>query len=149
MKFSTLTILLLIVFIAVVSALEAPKPPKKPYTNVEKLSVGVKKRPETCNKKAAAGDKISVHYAGYLASDLSPFDSSYSRGEPFSFVLGRNSVIAGWEAGMLGACVGERRRLLIPYNLAYGERGMPPKIPAKSALIFDVEVVDIERKDEL
>jgi FK506-binding protein 2 len=62
-------------------------------------------------------------------TDGSVFDSSYDRGDPFEFTLGNGQVIKGWDQGLLGMCVGEKRKLKIPAKMGYGERGSPPKIP--------------------
>lgn len=88
------------------------------------------------------GDVISVNYKGTLA-DNTVFDSSYDRGEPITITLGQNSVIAGWEQGLLNMKVGEKRRLIIPPGLAYGAEGKGPTIPPNSTLIFEVELVSI------
>lgn len=91
---------------------------------------------------AVTGDGVSVHYSGYL-EDGTLFDSSVQRGQPFILVLGQGSVIPGWEEGLLGMKKGEKRQLRIPADLAYGEMGSPPAIPANATLIFDVEMVEI------
>ncbi|WP_158823011.1 FKBP-type peptidyl-prolyl cis-trans isomerase, partial [Granulicella sp. S156] len=83
---------------------------------------------------------LSVHYTGYLA-DGTKFDSSVDRGQPITFPYGTHHVIPGWDTGFEGMRVGGKRRLYIPYQLAYGEAGRPPIIPAKSLLVFDMEVV--------
>jgi peptidylprolyl isomerase len=83
-----------------------------------------------------------VHYTGWLR-DGTKFDSSRDRSTPFTFVQGRRAVIPGWDAGFEGMRVGGRRRLFIPYQLAYGEKGRN-SIPPKSALIFDVELLDVK-----
>lgn len=82
----------------------------------------------------------TVNYTGYL-TDGTKFDSSYDRKEPISFPYGEHHVIAGWDTGFEGMHVGGKRRLYVPYELAYGEQGRPPVIPAKSELVFDVELV--------
>jgi peptidylprolyl isomerase len=84
----------------------------------------------------------SVHYTGWLASDGTKFDSSLDRGQPIQFQQGVKRVITGWDQGFEGMRVGGKRRLFIPYQLAYGERGRLPVIPPKADLIFDVELVD-------
>jgi peptidylprolyl isomerase len=92
--------------------------------------------------KAEAGKTVSVHYSGYLL-DGKMFDSSVERGEPITFGLGQGQVIAGWEEGIALLKTGEKVRLIIPSNLAYGDGGQGP-IPPKSTLIFDVELVDVK-----
>lgn len=80
------------------------------------------------------GDNIIVNYRGTLESTGEQFDSSYDRSQPFTFLLGGGRVIKGWDLGLLDMCIGEERKLIIPYQLAYGERGMPPVIPPSSTL---------------
>lgn len=92
-------------------------------------------------KKVESGNRVKVHYSGYLA-DGSKFDSSVDRGQPIEITVGKRQVIQGWEEGLTYLHVGEKARLIIPYNLAYGEQGRPPIIPPSSTLIFDVEIVD-------
>jgi len=86
----------------------------------------------------------TVKYTGWL-TDGTKFDSSYdhSGAEPITFPAGAHRVIPGWDTGFQGMHVGGKRRLFIPYQLAYGETGRPPHIPAKSDLIFDIELVSI------
>ena len=92
---------------------------------------------------AGAGKRYKVHYTGWLR-DGTQFDSSRDKAEPMQFVQGRRQVIAGWEAGFEGMKVGGKRRLIIPYQLAYGERGSGKVIPPKADLIFDVELIGVE-----
>ena len=87
--------------------------------------------------------KIQIHYIGKL-QDGTKFDSSYDRGEPFSFQIGLRQVIEGWETGLMGMRVGGKRTLIIPSKLAYGERGAGDLIPPNATLTFDVEIVDVE-----
>jgi peptidylprolyl isomerase len=91
---------------------------------------------------AAPGQIYTVHYTGWLASDGTKFDSSYDRNKPFDFQQGTKRVIIGWDQGFEGMHVGGKRRLFIPYQLAYGEAGRGP-IPPKANLIFDIELVDM------
>ncbi|XP_072933492.1 peptidyl-prolyl cis-trans isomerase FKBP2 [Epargyreus clarus] len=114
----------------------------------KKLQIGVKKRPAECNMKSRKGDLLHMHYTGTL-DDGTEFDSSIPRGNPLTFTLGSGQVIKGWDQGLMGMCEGEQRKLVIPPELAYGEAGAPPKIPKSATLTFHVELVKIERKDEL
>ena len=91
---------------------------------------------------AQAGDKVQVHYTGWLA-DGTKFDSSLDRKQPFAFVLGKGMVIKGWDEGVAGMQPGGKRKLVIPGDLAYGARGFPPIIPAHAVLTFDVELLKI------
>ena len=91
---------------------------------------------------AEAGKVYVVHYTGYLQDGVK-FDSSVDRKEPLRFRQGKRQVIAGWDAGFAGMRVGGKRRLLIPYQLAYGDKGIG-SIPGKADLVFDVELVDVQ-----
>jgi len=91
---------------------------------------------------AASGQKVSVHYTGWLTNGTK-FDSSKDRGDPFIFPLGKGHVIKGWDEGEQGMKVGGKRKLTIPSKLAYGDAGHPPKIPPKATLVFEVELVSI------
>ncbi|KAL0692460.1 hypothetical protein Bca4012_059640 [Brassica carinata] len=102
-------------------------------------------KPKTCEIKAHKGDRIKVHYRGKL-TDGTVFDSSFERGDPFEFKLGSGQVIKGWDQGLLGACVGEKRKLKIPAKLGYGEQGSPPTIPGGATLIFDTELIAVNGK---
>ena len=92
---------------------------------------------------AKNGDTIVVHYIGTLENGTK-FDSSLDRGRPFSFVLGAGQVIAGWEQGILGMQVGEKAKLTIPPELAYGNQAVGGVIPANSTLVFEVELLEVK-----
>ncbi|HPV70941.1 MAG TPA: FKBP-type peptidyl-prolyl cis-trans isomerase [Candidatus Magasanikbacteria bacterium] len=92
--------------------------------------------------EAQNGQTVTVHYTGTFENG-EKFDSSIDRGEPFSFKLGAGMVIKGWDLGITGMKIGEKRKLTIPYDLAYGEFGYGP-IPPKATLIFEVELLDVK-----
>jgi peptidylprolyl isomerase len=93
--------------------------------------------------KAESGKKVKVHYTGYLLNGSS-FDSSVERGDPLSFELGSGQVIRGWEEGIALMNVGDKFRLIIPSDLAYGERGAGGVIPPNATLVFDCELISVE-----
>lgn len=96
----------------------------------------------TGDKVAAVGNTVAVHYTGTLL-DGTKFDSSVDRGQPFEFPLGIGYVIKGWDEGVKGMKVGEKRKLTVPPALGYGESGAGP-IPPNSVLLFDVELLEIK-----
>ncbi|RCH91632.1 FK506-binding protein 2A [Rhizopus azygosporus] len=130
-------LLLLLGALASVSALREPP---------TQLQVGVKKRipASECTQKSHNGDELSMHYTGTLFDTGNKFDSSLDRNEPFVFTLGAGQVIKGWDQGLVGMCIGEKRRLVIPPHLGYGDRGAGGAIPGGATLVFDVELLDIK-----
>merc|ERR1711872_170618 len=107
------------------------------------LKVEYISKPDTCDRVARNGDMLSMHYTGTL-EDGKKFDSSYDRSEPFKFQIGVGQVIKGWEEGVLGMCVGEKRKLIVPPALGYGDQGAGDIIPGGATLHFDVELMGIE-----
>lgn len=106
-----------------------------PELKIEKLVAGTGAAPKN-------GDTVSVHYTGTFTNGQK-FDSSVDRDEPFSFVLGAGMVIAGWDLGVAQMKIGDKVKLTIPPELAYGRDGYPGAIPPNSTLIFEVELLGI------
>ena len=128
--------------VALPSALPPAEPPPAPPP-VSVLTSGVKVETLRAGHGALASKNrtLLVEYTG-MFPDGKVFDSTGGRG-PFSFILQSGQVIKGWDQGIEGMRVGEVRRLTIPPDLAYGERGRPPTIPAAATLIFEVELVGV------
>lgn len=103
---------------------------------IEDLIVGT-------GSEVKSGDLVSIHYYGTL-EDGKQFDSSYDRNQPFETEIGVGQVIRGWDEGVPGMKIGGKRKLTIPFDMAYGERGIPGVIPPKSTLIFEVELLNIK-----
>ena len=91
----------------------------------------------------ATGDVITVGYSGWLQDTGALFDSSYNNGQPLNFTVGAGTVIKGWDEGVVGMLPGEKRRLIIPPELAYGAEGHPPSIPANATLVFDIDLLGV------
>jgi FKBP-type peptidyl-prolyl cis-trans isomerase len=114
-----------------------PKEDKKVESLViEDIKVGT-------GAEAVSGKTLTVDYKGTLTNGTK-FDSSYDRGQPFSFTLGEGRVIKGWEQGLVGMKVGGKRKLTIPSTLGYGERGAGASIPPNATLVFEVELLKVE-----
>jgi FKBP-type peptidyl-prolyl cis-trans isomerase len=121
-----------------------------PASTAEAGELAISTTQEGSGPAATAGQTVRVHYTGWLYEPASPggrgakFDSSVDRGEPFRFPLGAGRVIAGWDQGVAGMLVGERRELIIPPALGYGARGAGGVIPPNATLLFEVELLGIE-----
>jgi len=107
------------------------------------LTVETLFKPDSCEKEAASGNILTMHYTGTLLNGKK-FDSSLDRSEPFKFQIGVGQVIRGWDEGVVGMCVGEKRKLTVPSDLGYGQQGAGDIIPGDATLIFDIELLDVE-----
>ncbi|MBU4274403.1 FKBP-type peptidyl-prolyl cis-trans isomerase [Patescibacteria group bacterium] len=142
-KIILIIILIIIVVLVVYFLFPKPKTASTPNQfNIQGMKVEILK--EGSGVEAKVGDTVSVHYVGTLENGTK-FDSSISRGQPFSFTLGQNRVIQGWEKGVLEMKVGEKRKLTIPPELAYGNQGAGDVIPPNATLIFEVELLGINQ----
>lgn len=111
-----------------------PKESKVDELKIETLQEGT-------GEGAKKGDRVTVHYRGTLLNG-EQFDASYDRGEPITFELGAGNVIQGWDEGLVGMKEGEKRKLVIPAEMAYGNRAQG-SIPANSPLVFEVEMLEV------
>jgi peptidylprolyl isomerase len=112
---------------------------------IENTSSGLKYIDLVVGSGAApeAGKEVTVHYSGYLMNG-NKFDSSVDNKAAFAFTIGVGQVIKGWDEGVMSMKVGGKRKLIIPPQLGYGQRGAPPVIPANAELIFDVELLEVK-----
>ena len=120
----------------------------KEFASCKQLESGVRYvvKSEGTGMRAIDGDMVTAHYVGFL-QDGTKFDSSYDRNVPFRFPLGRGRVIRGWDEVFVAMRRGEKRRIVVPPELGYGERGHKRfGIPPNATLIFDIEVVEILRR---
>ena len=142
----------LIIIVAGAIYFSLPKPNNNMQTNsntfeIQNMKVEILK--EGSGAEAKVGDNIEVNYTGSL-TDGTKFDSSvdpsFGHVAPFPYTLGQNQVIQGWELGLLGMKVGEKRKLTIPPELAYGAAGRPPIIPQNATLVFEIDMLSIKGK---
>jgi len=144
----TLLVLLLVMFVCAICFADeeemfTQEPEEGWYTMDNGLEIKIIQ--EGTGDMAMNGDVVSVHYTGTFL-DGTKFDSSLDRKEPFKFQLGAGRVIRGWDLGVLGMKIGEKRTLVVPSDLAYGTRGAGAGlIPPNTNLMFDVELLDINR----
>jgi len=110
------------------------------------LRIGIKQRPRMCNARSKRGNTLRVHYNGTLYSDGKQVDCSIDREQPFEFVLGAGEVMEGWEKGLYNMCPKEKRRLVIPADLAYGNAGAAAaggRIHPNATLVYEIELLRI------
>merc|ERR1711920_298745 len=126
------------------------KPGKQKKGTFKDLDIVTHKKPPSCNVKASRGDLLHVHYSGYLKSSGKMFETTREQGEPYVFKLGtcndkkKPECLKGFEKGVSGMCVGEKRKVTVPPALAFGKAGRPPEIPPDDTVVFHIEVVDID-----
>ncbi|XP_068068392.1 peptidyl-prolyl cis-trans isomerase FKBP10 isoform X2 [Anomalospiza imberbis] len=113
----------------------------------DKLQITTLSKPERCNRTVENSDFVRYHYNGTLL-DGTPFDSSYSKGSTYDTYVGTGWLIKGMDQGLLGMCAGEKRSIVIPPFLAYGEKGYGDKIPGSAVLIFDVHIIDFHNPED-
>ncbi|KAI8094816.1 hypothetical protein BDF21DRAFT_395216 [Thamnidium elegans] len=116
-------------------------------TNMEqptKLLGGILSKPENCGYKVSSNSEITVHYRARVWGEGEYYENTYlDNGTPLKFKLGRDKIMKGLEQGIHGMCTGEVRRLIIPADLAYGEFGLPNLVPENTAVIYEVEVTNV------
>ena len=108
----------------------------------EPLKLKVEILKEGAGEGAKIRERVRVNYVGTLENGTK-FDSSYDRNAPFEFTLGAGEVIRGWDEGVLGMKIGEKRRIVVPSELGYGASGVPGAIPPGATLIFEIERLEI------
>jgi FKBP-type peptidyl-prolyl cis-trans isomerase len=124
----------------------APAIPGEPVTGAwHKLASGLQYTDMVVGsgKMAEPGTNVSVHYSGYLL-DGTPFDSSLKSGQPLKFQIAGGRMIQGFDEGVRGMRIGGKRKVRVPWQMAYGEAGSPPVIPPKADLFFDLELLDVQ-----
>jgi peptidylprolyl isomerase len=125
------------------TAASSPTAPPPPNERVDPDGLRMTDTTVGTGQEAKAKDRVVVHYVGTL-EDGTEFDSSKKHGRPFEVQIGVGRVIKGWDRGIVGMREGGHRKLVIPYQLAYGEDGRPPKIPPKATLIFEVDLLEVK-----
>jgi len=100
------------------------------------------RRPGTGTASPQAGQLVTIHYEGRFLFNGQKFDSSSDHGGPYNFAVGRNQALSGWDEALLTMKKGERRTVVLPYWLAYGEKGLRNKVRGKQSVVFDLELVD-------
>ncbi|XP_060921853.1 peptidyl-prolyl cis-trans isomerase FKBP10 [Labrus mixtus] len=119
------------------------------WNEEDKVQIRKLSKPASCERSSVASDFVRYHYNGTLLSGEA-FDSSYSRNTTYDTYLGQGDLIKGMDEGLLGMCVGERRVIIIPPFLAYGENGYGTQVPPQATLVFEVLMVDMfNPKDDL
>ncbi|KAI9493643.1 hypothetical protein BDB00DRAFT_821913 [Zychaea mexicana] len=108
------------------------------------LKGGILKPSDTCRTTVSQNARVKMHFIARAWDTEAPFENTYSDNKPLSFKLGRDKLMDGLEKGIQGMCEGEIRRLLVPADMAFGEMGLPGKIPPNSAVVYDVEMLQVD-----
>jgi len=143
MNTKNIIILVILLILIAVGIYFLAQPSKSPTSfNIQGMKVEILK--QGSGEEAKKGNIVTVNYTGTL-TDGTKFDSSLNPGRtPFEFTLGQNRVIQGWELGVLGMKVGEKRKLTIPPELGYGSQAVGGVIPANATLIFEIDLLDVK-----
>mmetsp|Transcript_52648 Transcript_52648/g.104538 ORF Transcript_52648/g.104538 Transcript_52648/m.104538 type:complete len:157 (+) Transcript_52648:46-516(+) len=126
------------------------KPGKKRAGQFKDMDVVVHKKPSSCSVKAGRGDLVHVHYTGYLKSTGKIYETSREQNDPYVFKLGtcntkgKPECLKGFEKGVLGMCAGEKRKVTLPPQLAFGKTGRPPDVPPNDSIVFQIECIDVD-----
>jgi FKBP-type peptidyl-prolyl cis-trans isomerase len=156
MRFPGLLVLVLLLSPLVASAQREKLPPEdlavveERWPEAVRTATGLRTvllRPGS-GAKPVRGDQVSVHYTGSLLNGK-VFDQNWDAQNPFTFRVGRGQVIDGWEFGLQLMQEGEKRLFIVPYELGYGTRGNLPKIPRRATLVFEVELLKVEKAPPL
>lgn len=126
---------------------EPQAPPEVPETTVTAsgLQITTLLKPEDCTETATEGKKLSIHYVATLTESGEEFANTWTSKKPFKFTLGSKGIIPGLEEGIKGMCVGEKRKLVIPPKLAYGEAGVEDAIPPNATLTYVVDLMNMKQ----
>ena len=144
-KIFLIIVIPILLVVGVYSILQKDNKGQEANNNIQDIQdMKIETLKEGTGEIAKNGDTVSVHYTGTL-EDGTKFDSSVDRGTPFSFILGAGRVIQGWDLGVAGMKVGEKRKLTIPPELGYGASGAGDVIPPNATLIFEVELLGINQ----
>lgn len=137
----------LVFLVELVKIMKAPAFPSIDETKIQKTASGLQYVDIAVGEgeNPAAGESVAVHYSGWLRSNKNLFDSSRTRDEVFRFRVGKGEVIQGWDEGLSTMRRGGKRILIIPPELGYGQRGAGRVIPPGATLVFEVELLEIEK----
>ena len=152
MQLTLLSLSLYLLLAACSQETPQPTPPEDQRVTAES-GLKIKTLKNGYGKAAEPGDYVTVHYTGWLYDETAPdmrgekFDSSVDRKQKFQFPLGAGRVIKGWDEGVAGMLIGEKRELTIPPEMGYGNRGAGAVIPPGATLVFEVELFAAEAID--